>query len=81
MKSLNTIQIGPDEDLEICRLKKELGLPSKKAVVMEGIRTLAELFKDKQRSHRLQALSLKLRKQSRKINQDWAPFSSGTKTK
>lgn len=81
MKALNTIQIGPDEDHEINRLKKELGLPSKKAVVMEGIRTLAELFKDKQRAHRLQALSLRLRKQSRKLNRDWAPLSSGIKIK
>ncbi|OGQ08164.1 MAG: hypothetical protein A3G32_08460 [Deltaproteobacteria bacterium RIFCSPLOWO2_12_FULL_40_28] len=79
MKALTTIQITIDEDMEISQLKRELKLPSKKAVVMEGVRTLSQFLKDKKRRLHIQNLSLKISKESGKINKEWAPLSTSLK--
>lgn len=79
MKALTTIQITTDEDREIGQLKRELKLPSKKAVVMEGIRTLNQFIKDKKRRLHLQNLSLKISKESNRVNKEWAPLSTSLK--
>lgn len=81
MKVATTIQISFDEDQEIETLKSTLGLPSKKAVVIEGLRTLRSLVEERHRRHRLQSLSERLRRQSQLINKEWAPLSTASKVK
>lgn len=75
-KVATTIQITSEEDREISRMRSRLGLPSKKAVVLEGLKSLRQILKDQGRRKRLQAASLRLRKQSKEVNKEWAPLSS-----
>lgn len=81
MKTLTTIQVTSEEDREIAVLKGKLGLPSKKAVVLEGLRALRQILQDQQRRRRLQAASRLVRGESQKINREWAPLSTALKTK
>jgi hypothetical protein len=81
MKTLTTIQVTSEEDREIAVLKNKLGLPSKKAVVLEGLRALQQILRDQQRRQRLQAASRLVREQSKKINREWAPLSTALKAK
>lgn len=77
--SLYTIQITSDENHEIETLKEAFDFPTKKAVVLEGLHLLKESLEEKKRVEQLQTLSLKLRKQSLKVNREWAPFSKAIK--
>lgn len=81
MKVATTIQITAEEDREISELKTKLGLPSKKAVVIEGIRNLREIIQDQRRRQRLQAASREVRKRSFHANREWAPLSTALKTR
>ena len=81
MKAVSTIQVTSEEDKEIAHLKEELGLPSKKAVVLEGLRSLRKLLEDQRRHHRLQSASLLVRKGSSKINREWAAHSTALKAR
>jgi len=81
MRAVTTIQMTSEEDREINSLKKKLGLPSKKAVVLEGIRTLKQSLQGEQRRLRLQEVSLRVRKTSQKINREWAPYSTAVKAR
>lgn len=74
-----TIQLTREEDRAITALKKKLGLASKRAVVMEGVRALMWQVEEKQRRDRLQQASALVRKGSWRVNQDWAPLSSALK--
>lgn len=76
MKVATTIQVTSEEDQEIARLKKILGLPTKKAVVMEGIRSLRQILRDQQRRRRLQEASAVIQSDSRQTNREWAPHST-----
>ncbi len=76
-----TIQISSEEDHEITLLKNKLGFPSKKAVIMEGVHTLQQILQNKERASRLANASLKIRKESKKANQIWAPLSTATRIK
>ena len=79
MKVATTFQISPEEDRQITRLKKELGLPSKKAVLLEGIRALNQLKSEQTRRKRLQMASERVAKHSLKLNREWAGRSSALK--
>jgi len=79
MQVATTIQISREEDQEIVVLKKQLCLPSKKAVVLEGIRSLQQKLKEQDRVRRLQAASKQVRTESQRINQEWAPHASATR--
>ncbi len=79
MKVATTFQISPEEDREITRLKKELGLPSKKAVILEGIRVLHQMKSEQDRRQRLKSASQRVSKHSLKINREWGPRSSALK--
>ena len=81
MPSLTTIQITKEEDAEIGFLKEKLALPSKKAVVMEGLNALREILRNQQRRRRLQASSQMVRKESGRINRDWAGLSTALRVK
>lgn len=81
MKVATTIQITSEEDREISRLKEVLGLPSKKAVVMEGVRGLREILKDQHRRRRLQVASRLVREESRAANREWAPLASSLRSR
>lgn len=81
MKSLTTIQVTFEEDREIDTLKEKLGLPSKKAVVMEGLRALQERIRESQRRKRLHTASHLVYGESKRINQEWASHSSALKVK
>ena len=76
VKIATTIQISPEEDREITRLKKALHFPTKKAVVMAGIQKLERAFQEDKRRRRLQEASLRVRKESLRVNQEWAPYST-----
>lgn len=69
---MRTIQITPEEDREIALLKERLGLPTKKAVVMEGLKTLRQILQAQKRRRRLQAASYLVRQTSRRANREWA---------
>jgi hypothetical protein len=71
-----TIQLTREEDLAIAGLKKKLGLASKRAVVMEGVRSLMGQLEERQRRGRLQKASALVREGSRQANRQWAPLSS-----
>ena len=73
-----TIQITPEEDREISELKERLQLPSKKAVVLEGLRSLRQIIKDQQRRRRLKTASLRVRDVSIHTNREWAPLATST---
>lgn len=75
-----TIQISQEEAQEIALLKEELRLPSQRAVVMEGVRTLRQLLKDQRRHRRLQQASGQVRGESARVNRTWAPLASPLKT-
>lgn len=79
MKAATTIQVTKEEDRAITRLKNKLALPSKKAVVLEGIRALSDIVEDRQRRRRLQVASLAVRLESKRINKEWAHHSSALK--
>lgn len=81
MKSLTTIQVTLEEDKEIALLKDKLGLPSKKAVVMEGLKALRQILQDQMRRKRLQAASRLVREGSRSANQEWASLSTALQIK
>lgn len=81
MKTLTTIQVTSDEDREIAILKEKLGLPSKKAVVLEGLRALRQILQDQMRRKRLQAASRLVREESRRMNDEWAPLSTALRAK
>lgn len=80
MKIATTIQMTPTEDRLITSLKKELGLPTKKAVVMEGVRALKQLFEEKGRVNRLQKASYKIRSESQAVNREWSSLSTSLKS-
>jgi hypothetical protein len=81
MKTLTTIQVTSEEDREIALLKEKLGLPSKKAVVLEGLRALRRILQDQMRRKRLQAASRLVREDSRRINDEWSPLSTALRIK
>ena len=81
MKAVTTIQVTSDEDREIVLLKQQLRLPSKKAVVLEGLRTLRQTLQNQERRRRLQKASRLVGEGSRGINEEWAPLSSALRTK
>lgn len=76
MAVLNTIQMTQAEDREIVELKEELGLSSKKAVVLEGIHLLKKSLIEQKRIQTLKNASIKVRKASKKENQEWSKLSS-----
>ena len=76
MKAVTTIQITPEEDNEIALLKDKLGLPSKRAVVMQGIRGLSQLLRDQQRRRRLRAAAALVRDETQRTNREWSKRSS-----
>jgi hypothetical protein len=80
MKVATTFQITPEEDKEINRLKKELGLPSKKAVILEGLRALQDLRREQKRRQRLQTASRLVGQGSLQVNREWASRASALKT-
>lgn len=69
---MRTIQITPEEDQEIAELRDRLKLPTKKAVVMEGLRSLRQILQDQQRRRRLQTASQAVRRESLRENRRWA---------
>lgn len=69
---LTTIQISKEEDLFIARLKKVLDLPSKKAVVMAGIKKLWFEHQNKVKADRLKKASLAVQAESLDINQEFS---------
>lgn len=75
-----TIQISQEEAQEIARLKAELRLPSQRAVVMEGVRTLRQLLNDQRRRRRLQQASRQVRAESARENRAWSPLAAPLKT-
>ena len=77
---LTTIQITSEEDKVIGRLKKELGLPTKKAVVMEGLQALKQTLKQQKRTKGLQAASRLVRRESLRTTQEWGPLGTATKS-
>ncbi|MDO8519252.1 MAG: hypothetical protein Q7T11_03710 [Deltaproteobacteria bacterium] len=79
MKIATTIQISPEEDREIIRLKKALHFPTKKAVVMAGIQKLEAALREDKRRRRLQEASRLVREESLRANLEWSPFSTITK--
>lgn len=81
MQVATTIQVTKEEDRAITQLKKKLGLPSKKAVLLEGMQALTQIVENRQRRTRLQAASLAVRRESIKINKEWAPRSTALKTR
>ncbi len=81
MTMKNTIQITPEEDREILALKERMQLPSKKAVVMEGLRALREILRAQQRRRRLQGASQLTRDDSQRANREWARVSTAVKAR
>lgn len=81
MKSINTIQVTPQEDKEMSILKEELGLPSKREVLREGLKALRQILEAQQRRKRLQAASRAVRAGSHEANLEWAPLSSALKAR
>lgn len=77
--TVTTIQITPDEDREITDLKEQLKLPSKRAVVMEAVRSLRLLMEDEERRGRLRRASSLVSRGSMDANREWAPQSSALK--
>lgn len=73
---LNSIQITKQEDQLITKLKKALGLPSKKAVLRRALETLVQEYEATKKAERLRDASLRVRKESLKINRDFAGLSS-----
>lgn len=81
MRAVSTIQVTSEEDKAITRLKREMGLPTKKAVVVEGLKALRQMLQAQQRRRRLQAASRIVRQESLRINEEWAPLSSALKSR
>lgn len=81
MKVATTIQITQEEDREISQLKKKLGFKTKKAVVLEGLKSLAENLQNKQRRIRLQQTSLRVRDSSSTTNKEWALYSTALQSR
>lgn len=79
VKVATTIQITSEEDQELRKLKRALRLPSKKAVVLEGVRALRRLVQDEARRSRLQEVSRKVRGSSLEVNREWSPLSVAVK--
>lgn len=79
MKVATTIQMNPEEDRKITRLKKTLHFPTKKAVVMAGVQKLEDTLSEESRRRRLREASLRVRKESIGVNLEWAPYSTATK--
>lgn len=73
---MRTIQLTDDEDREVAELKKRLSLPSKKAVILEGLRSLRQILQAQKRQRRLRSASLSVRKQSLAANREWASRST-----
>lgn len=73
---MTTIQINHEEDQEMARLKTQLRLPSKKAVLLEGIRLLHDKIKQDARRRHLRKVVLAVREESRRVNREWAPGAS-----
>lgn len=74
-----SIQITPEEDREIDELKALFKLPSKRAVVLAGLRELRGKFLQTQRKKRLQSASLLCRDESLVVNREMGPLGTGTK--
>ena len=81
MKVANTIQISSEEDRQINRLQKSLGLDSKKAVIRQGLKMLDDMVAEQQRYQSLQRASQRISQQSKKANQEWSPYSTALKVK
>lgn len=73
---ITTIQITKGEDQEIAHLKVRLGLPSKKAVLLEGMRLLRDKIKQDVRRRHLRKVVLAVRAESQRTNREWAPGAS-----
>lgn len=71
-----TIQITREEDNEIAWLKRQLQLPSKRAVLQAGLESLRQIVKSRMRTAQLKAASLRVRRGSRVINHEWAQGST-----
>jgi len=76
-----TIQITEKENGEIGKLKEALHLPNKKAVVLEGVRSLWKQVEERKRWERLQSASRKVRRISMKVNREWARHGTATKVR
>ncbi len=79
MKVATTIQLSPDEDSLLVRIKQKLRLANKKAVVLEGIRLLDEQVRGRERASRLARASGLVRAESRSVNREWAPISTAVR--
>lgn len=80
MKVATTIQISAEVDQKIIAFKKILRLPTKKAVVLEGLNALEERLAVESRRARILKASLRMRRQSSEINREWAPQSKATES-
>lgn len=70
---LNTIQINKDEEKLILKLKKDLGLPTKKAVVIQALELLLQEQKARERKERIKAAVALCREESLRINEEMSP--------
>ena len=70
---LNTIQINKDEEKLIIKLKKDLGLPTKKAVVLQGLELLLKEQKERDRRERIKVAVALCREESLRINEEMSP--------
>lgn len=73
-----TIQISDEEDQEITKLREFMGLPSKRAVVMEGVKALRDLLRRERRRQQMRKASLRVREGSAAANRAWADLSTAT---
>ena len=76
---LTTIQITKEEDALITKLKKWLGVSSKKAAVMAGVQALMAKRVEEEKHERLRKASRAVRKSSLKANHEWAPHAHALK--
>lgn len=81
MRIATTIQMTSDEDKEVSRLKEEMRLPSKKAVVLEGLQALRQILQAQGRRRRLQVASRAVRGSTVKVHQEWAALSAAVKNR
>jgi hypothetical protein len=75
-KIATTVQLSKKEDQELVRLQHSLKLPTKKAVIIEGMRALDALARERERQGQLQRASALVRKQSQKENREWAALGT-----
>ncbi|MBF0104938.1 MAG: hypothetical protein HQM16_06380 [Deltaproteobacteria bacterium] len=74
---LTTIQISKAEDRFITRLKKLLGLSSKKAVVMAGVQNLWLEHLKQTKAQRLQKAALSVQKESAEVHHEFSSKAFG----